>query len=233
MRLVGAGVPPAHSRRPGSSDFPGSGSWSRMASGPAVDRRRARPGHRDSWRRARADGGYRAVLLLDGDRMAARESLRVGEDCLRWWSNATALAARGAPTYLVGVGGALAVRPSTWRQADYARAELADRRRSTISAGGARRVGDRVLEAVAAAVDAAPGSAQADVLGPVDTGAGTVRTLLRFDYGSGAAVAGDLRAEVIRCATARRRTLASKAAGAPPVGLRVRIDDVEPFESGL
>lgn len=35
-------------------------------------------------------GGYRAILILDGERMLARESLRVGEDCLRWWSNAAA-----------------------------------------------------------------------------------------------------------------------------------------------
>src|SRR6202012_4235984 len=74
-----------------------------------------------------ARGGYRAVLLLDGERMVARESLRVGEDCLRWWSNAAALAAGGAPTYLVGVGGALASALSTWRQSDYASTELAER----------------------------------------------------------------------------------------------------------
>ena len=51
-----------------------------------------------------ADGGYRAVLLLDGERMLLRESLRVAEDCLRWWSNATALAAPGATVFLVGRG---------------------------------------------------------------------------------------------------------------------------------
>jgi primosomal protein N' (replication factor Y) len=76
-----------------------------------------------------AAGGYRAVLLLDGERMVARESLRVGEDCLRWWSNAVALASRGAPTVLVGVGGALATAMATWRLSSYARTELDDRRR--------------------------------------------------------------------------------------------------------
>ncbi|MDO8337146.1 MAG: primosomal protein N', partial [Microcella sp.] len=40
-----------------------------------------------------AEGGYRAVLLLDGERMLARESLRVVEDCVRWWCTAAALAA--------------------------------------------------------------------------------------------------------------------------------------------
>src|SRR5690606_19576796 len=48
-----------------------------------------------------AAGGYRAVLLLDGERMLARESLRVAEDCLRWWANAASLAAADAPVFLV------------------------------------------------------------------------------------------------------------------------------------
>ena len=39
-----------------------------------------------------AEGGYRAVVLLDGDRMLQADDLRIGESCLRWWSNAAALA---------------------------------------------------------------------------------------------------------------------------------------------
>jgi len=177
----------------------------------------------------RAAGGYRAVLLLDGDRMAARESLRVGEDCLRWWSNATALAARGAPTYLVGVGGALASSLSTWRQADYARAELADRRRLRFPPAVRVASVTGSLEAVAKAV-AAVQVPPDDVLGPVETGAGTARTILRFDYAHGTEVAGELRAELVRSATSRRRSLAAKGASTPiPPNLRVRFDDVEPF----
>jgi primosomal protein N' (replication factor Y) len=181
----------------------------------------------------RAAGGYRAVLLLDGDRMAARESLRVGEDCLRWWSNATALAARGAPTYLVGVGGALASALSTWRQADYARTELADRRRLRFPPAVRVASVTGSLEAVAKAV-ATVSIAPEDVLGPVETGPGAVRTILRFDYSRGAEVATELRAEVIRSATSRRRSLASQSAagrvsGPVPENLRVRLDDVEPF----
>jgi primosomal protein N' (replication factor Y) len=177
----------------------------------------------------RAAGGYRAVLLLDGDRMAARESLRVGEDCLRWWSNATALAARGAPVFLVGVGGALASALSTWRQADYARAELADRRRLRFPPAIRVASVTGALEAVSKAV-ATVSIAPEDVLGPVETGQGSVRTILRFDYAAGAEIAAELRAEIIRSATSRRRSLAAKGfSGPPPPNLRVRLDDVEPF----
>ena len=179
-----------------------------------------------------APGGYRAVLLLDGEQMAARESLRVGEDCLRWWSNAIALAARGAPTYLVGVGGALASALSTWRQPDYARAELADRRRLRFPPAVRVATVTGTLDAVANAVSAVPVSSE-DVLGPVETGPGTVRTILRFDYAAGNEIAADLRSELIRSATSRRRALSGKSTGgAAPAGLRVRFDDVEPFESG-
>lgn len=79
-----------------------------------------------------ASGGYRAVLLLDGERMVARESLRVGEDVLRWWSDAAALAADGAPVVLVGVGGRLASALATWTQPAYAA-------RSTIAGRSASR----------------------------------------------------------------------------------------------
>jgi primosomal protein N' (replication factor Y) len=179
-----------------------------------------------------AEGGYRAVLLLDGERMIARESLRVAEDCLRWWSNAVALAARGAPTYLVGVGGALASTLSTWRHADFARSELADRRRLRFPPAVRVATVTGALEAVARAVESVVESVDVttdDILGPVDTGSGTVRTIVRFDYAAGADVAGTLRAEIIRSSTNRRRSIAAKGARAASPNLRVRFDDSEPF----
>ncbi len=176
-----------------------------------------------------AAGGYRAVLLLDGDRMVARESLRVGEDCLRWWSNAAALAARGAPTYLVGVGGTVASALATWRQADYARAELLDRRRLRFPPAVRVATVTGTPDAVAAAVAAVPAAAD-DILGPVETGESSVRTIVRFDYSTGPTVAAALRAEVIRSATSRRRTIAAKGPRVPvPPNLRVRFDATEPF----
>lgn len=176
-----------------------------------------------------AAGGYRAVLLLDGERMVARESLRVGEDCLRWWSNAIALAARGAPSLLVGVGGALASALVTWKQAAYARAELDDRRRLRFPPAVRVATLTGSVEAVDRAV-ASSSVAGADVLGPVDLGPGAVRTILRFDYSRGTEVAAQLRAELVRAATSRRKPSAAQGARHPGTpNLRVRLDDIEPF----
>ena len=176
-----------------------------------------------------AEGGYHAILLLDGERMVARESLRVGEDCLRWWSNAVALGARNATTMLVGVGGTLASALVTWRHTDYARAELADRRRLRFPPAVRVATITGSLEAVAKAV-AASGIEGEDVLGPVDVALGTVRTILRFDYAAGADVASHVRAELVRAATSRRRppgAAGPRSALAP--NLKVRLDDIEPF----
>lgn len=175
-----------------------------------------------------AAGGYRAVLLLDGERMLARESLRVAEDCVRWWANAAALAAPGATTVLVGVGGPLATAFATWRLADFAAAELADRRRLRFPP--AVRVAS--LTGSVAAVEAAVGALEEpgiDVLGPVDIGPDSVRAIIRFEYAAGASVAKELRTQVILAATRRRKAVAGRRRGTPPPSLRVRFDDNEPF----
>jgi primosomal protein N' (replication factor Y) len=175
-----------------------------------------------------AAGGYRAVLLLDGESMVARESLRVAEDCLRWWSNAAALAARRAPIVLVGVGGALASAFVTWRQADFARSELADRRALRFPPAVRVATVTGTVQAVSDAV-ASVNVDGPDILGPVDVDGGGVRTIVRFDYAHGAEIAAGLRAEVVRSAANRRRALGKAARGPVPVSLKVRFDDVEPF----
>jgi primosomal protein N' (replication factor Y) len=180
-----------------------------------------------------AQGGYRAVLLLDGERMVARESLRVGEDCLRWWSNAVALAAPGAHTMLVGVGGALAAALVTWRQADYARAELADRQRLRFPPAVRVATISGPPAAVASAVEAVAVESAIppeDVLGPVTVDAETVRTIVRFDYARGTKVAAALRAAVVTAAAHRPRPklVDGQRRPLPPV-LKARLDDIEPF----
>jgi primosomal protein N' (replication factor Y) len=173
-----------------------------------------------------AEGGYAAVLLLDGERMLARESLRVAEDCLRWWANASALAAPKAPVVLVGVGGALAQALATWRLPAFARQELVDRRRLRFPPAVRVASVTGTLEGVQRALDALD---ESDVLGPVDLPEGRVRAIVRFDYARGAAVAEGLRGAVIASAVSRRKSLKGGDRRPAPT-LRVRFDDSEPFD---
>jgi len=170
-------------------------------------------------------GGYRAILILDGERMLARESLRVGEDCLRWWSNAAALAAPGAPVLLAGVGGDLARALNAWRPDLFAASELADRRQLRFPP--AVRVAS--VTGTAADVDVALADLDdvegLDVLGPVETEAPFVRAVVRFAYARGDDVAHALKKAVVQNAAKRRKPKSGSFQPAPT--LKVRFDDPE------
>ncbi len=175
-----------------------------------------------------AEDGYRAVILLDGERMLLADDLRIGESCLRWWSNAAALAASDAPVHLVGVAGPVARAFATWTQPAFARSELADR--ATLRMPPAVRVaeveGERraVDRAVAAVRDAVPALDDGWVLGPVPVGSdGAARALVRFDYNSGRLVAESLRAALVAEALRGRRPSKGQPAGVRNT-LRVRVD---------
>ncbi|MCS0498206.1 primosomal protein N' [Protaetiibacter mangrovi] len=175
-----------------------------------------------------AAGGYRAVLLLDGERMVARESLRIAEDCLRWWSGAAALAADDATVFLVGVGGRLASALATGGVTAFARAELADRRALRFPPATRTATLDGVPDAVSAALAALPSGADVIAERTVD---GRTRALIRFDYAHGAEVARVVRGEVIRQAATRRKPLPGRThPGRAPLPLRARFDDPEPFD---
>ncbi|MBQ3357622.1 MAG: primosomal protein N' [Microbacterium sp.] len=177
-----------------------------------------------------ADGGYRAVVLLDGPRMLQSPDLRIGESCLRWWSNAAALAAPGAPIHLVGVNGETARALATWNQSGYARSELESR--APLHMPPTARVA--LVEGSAAAVSRAlialgelalPSDA---VLGPVpvesDDVPARVRALVRFEYGAGTRVVSALRAAVVAEAVASRRGRGKN----PRSTLTVRLDILDP-----
>lgn len=177
-----------------------------------------------------ADGGYRAVVLLDGPRMLQSPDLRIGESCLRWWSNAAALAAPGAPIHLVGVNGETARALATWNQSGYARSELESR--APLHMPPTTRVA--LVEGSAAAVSRAlialgelalPSDA---VLGPVpvesDDVPARVRALVRFEYGAGTRVVSALRAAVVAEAVASRRGRGKN----PRSTLTVRLDILDP-----
>lgn len=75
-------------------------------------------------------GGYRAALLLDGDRMMARDSLRNNEAVLRRWMNACALVAsqtHGGQVICTAEDSAILGALIRWDPAGYASRELAER----------------------------------------------------------------------------------------------------------
>ncbi len=175
-----------------------------------------------------AAGGYRAVLLLDGERMVARETLRVAEDCLRWWSDAAALAADDATVFLVGVGGRLATALATGGVSAFARAELADRRALGFPPATRTATLDGFPDAVEAALAALPSGTDTLAERTIE---GRVRAIIRFDYAHGAAVARAVRGEIIRQAATRRKPVPGRARpGRAPLPLRAHFDDPEPFE---
>ncbi|WP_232527850.1 primosomal protein N' [Microbacterium suaedae] len=185
--------------------------------------------------------GYRAVLLLDGERMLQAPDLRIGEACLRGWSNAAALASPDATIHLVGVTGPVARALATWTHPAYARAELAER--APVKMPPASRVarieGDvpQMSDALARLRVDVPDLPDDAVLGPVPTdeiaGRKRVRALVRFDYARGADVARSLRASVVQAAvTSRsrrpRREENSGRTRSPANTLAVRLDVVDP-----
>jgi primosomal protein N' (replication factor Y) len=173
-----------------------------------------------------ADGGYRAVVLLDGDRMLQADDLRIGESCLRWWSNAAALAMHGAPVHLVGVTGSVARALATWTQPAYARAELADRAPlrmpPTVRVAALEGSSQAVDTALAALREAVPELDDETVLGPLPTDAGA-RALVRFDYAHGSRVTESLRGSIVADALRARKNPKTRAAGTRNT-LRVRVD---------
>lgn len=74
-----------------------------------------------------AEGGYRAVILLDTEGALARESLEAQADALRAWSNAAALVATGGEVVITGAQSAPIVALRDWRQAALVQTELEDR----------------------------------------------------------------------------------------------------------
>ena len=179
-----------------------------------------------------AAAGYRAVVLLDADRLLNLPTLRAGEDCLRWWSNAAALAAPDA-TCVVASGGGPVVRAfTTGRLHEWLRSELQDRQvlryppavRVASVAGGTAEV-DRAL----ATLDDLAG---VDVLGPASIAEGLVRAIVRFDYASGAEVARRLRGALVADAAGGRSRVAGRRPGrAPREALRLRFDDRGVFDA--
>ncbi|MGL3808012.1 primosomal protein PriA [Paeniglutamicibacter sp. R2-26] len=149
-----------------------------------------------------AEHGYAAVLLLDGDRMMAREGLRTGEEVLNRWMGAAQLARghQGAPGQPGGGTVVVAGEPSEPMRAlvrfdagAYADAELGERR----ALGLPPAVRTALVKGPAATADkfvAALGLGEDVRLhGPVLEEEGEHRWLLFYPYALGSKVTRKLR----------------------------------------
>lgn len=193
-----------------------------------------------------AAGGYRAVVLLDAHRLLGIESLRAGEDCLRWWENAAALAHPDGVCVMAAGGGPVVQAFVTGRTEEWLRAELQDRQalryppavRVASVSGGPEEVGR--------ALDTLEGLHRVDCLGPApvvtepggetgggaeSTGVGLVRAIVRFDYARGAEVAKRLRGALVADAAGSSSRLRGKTPRRARAGaLRLRFDDRGVFD---
>jgi primosomal protein N' (replication factor Y) len=142
-----------------------------------------------------ADGGYGAVLLLDGWTMLGRADLRAAEEALRRWFAAAALGQPQARVVVVADRGLPAVQALTrWDPSGAATRELADRmdvgfppatRMATVE-GAPAAVAEFVRDLVLP-----PGG---ELLGPVPAEDGNERVLLRVARGRGLVLATALKA---------------------------------------
>jgi primosomal protein N' (replication factor Y) len=184
-----------------------------------------------------ADGGYAAALLLDGDSLLRRETLRAGEDTVRRWFNASALvkpASEGGLVVVTAADTAAVGALLRWDPAGYAQRELSLRVELQLppavriaSVTGPRAAVEHFTGSAAAQLEPSgislrtAGPAPLVLPGPPSASsrrtAGDVRTLLFFPYGQAAAVTRVLRAT--RAATAAKRI-------AEPVQLRLDGVDV-------
>ncbi len=183
-----------------------------------------------------AEGGYAAVLLLDGWALLEREDLRAGEEALRRWAAAAALArpsAEGGVVVLLAPQGVAPVEALVrWDPAWHAARDLAERRELGLppAAAMARLSGPATtVDALLAALLAAGLPEHAEVLGPTpEEPDARSRALAREGDDDAAPRASALvrvpLAERAALATALRTAAATRSARKEPGAVRVQLD---------
>jgi primosomal protein N' (replication factor Y) len=142
-----------------------------------------------------ADGGYGAVLLLDGWALLTRPDLRAGEEALRRWFAAAALSGPAGRVVVVADRGLGAVQALTrWDPAGAAARELADRTEVGFPPATRMASVEGPPAAVAEFVEALSLPAAGEVLGPVPLKDGDERLLLRVPRAKGLDLAAALKA---------------------------------------
>lgn len=189
------------------------------------------------------DGGYAAVILLDGQKLLAKDTLRATEQAINLWSNAVSLLAPGGIAVGVGLATPLGQKFALWDQKTLAAEELAHRRElgfpphfRMASVTGPRALVDEVVAGLDPVQFAGkPGGFE--ILGPLaqhlqpgtQTPASVVepiwRYLIRYDYILGEGLATELKARSLQV-NAGNKAINAKS-GRSSRAVRVKMDDSE------
>lgn len=189
-----------------------------------------------------APNGYGAVILLDGQRLLAKDTLRAIEIAVENWSNAVSLMAGDGLCVGVGLAGPLGQKFALWSQQQIARDELAGRRElgfpphlrmATVT--GPQALVNQMVQDLPQLV-AKPDAIQ--VLGPLNIGlvkSGTAqaalftesqwRYIIRFEYSVGEELAKELKSRALKI-NANHKGSTSKA-GKLSRAVKVKMDDSE------
>lgn len=185
------------------------------------------------------EGGYQAVIILDGQQLASKDTLRASELAVNLWSNAVSLLAPGGRCVAVGLATELGKRFALWDQRGLAATELANRRElgfpphlRMASVSGPRELVDQLVADLGNSVEKPE---TIEVLGPLLQGDGggknatiavpTWRYLIRFEYSVGERLARELKARAM-VVNAGNRSISAKS-GRVSRAVRVRMDDSE------
>lgn len=175
-------------------------------------------------------GGYAAALLLDGERMLAREGLDVAVETLRGWSNTAALVAPAGRVIVAGSAHPVAAALRDGRHAEFVAQEVLER--AELGFPPAIRVA-RVSGTSAEVNDALTAIRAADpalsVLGPVSGESGEQVATIRFAYSAGAEVARAAKSHIVKVATSSRPRTKSGPRRSASSSLRIRFDPPHAF----
>lgn len=171
-----------------------------------------------------AEGGYRSVVILDGEVYRSRSGLRVDEEAIRHWCNALALSRTDATCYLVGAGAELGRTVASWDLRGFARRELRERR--VLGLPPVRRVASVTgpVSEVGHACDAVRDIENTRIMGP-SLSEDSARAFVLFDYRHGDKVASALRACIVTTATQGARRRNGEVPTQRIARLRVQMDD--------
>jgi primosomal protein N' (replication factor Y) len=172
-----------------------------------------------------AIGGYRAVVILDGEAARMREDLETDTTALRVWMNAASLAADGAPVFVAGTGEHLGAVLEGSLFSDFATQTLKEREALFLPPSTRVAVVSGSRAAIADVEKSLADMPTRSVLGPVPQPDDSYRLIIAFDYKDGATVAKTLRALILKTAITSRKPAGPSHTQARVLRLNVRIDD--------